>query len=359
MYFNLFPTTIITKGQKNGLIFNLKISNYFKIPLALCDFINDLEENSIEKSKLGIENEDVINKLNGFINWLIENKFGIRSEFKIPFSKINPQYFSNKAISNSILEVDFALEFYRNNIDKILTQLNNMGCEAIEVRVINKSSKGEIQELLEKIEQFDFTSIDLMIEDFLPLDEIEIKELCGKYLSVKRLIIFNSSKTQQVNLGKLQCVAFYSDKNITLSKSCGTISNDFFYTNQRQYIESIHHNTCLNGKISIDVNGEIMNCPSMKVNFGNIRNIKLEDVINRQEFKKHWNVTKEKITICKDCEFRDICSDCRAFTENPNDVYSKPLKCGYDPYAGTWENWSKNPLKQTAIHFYGLDRPSN
>jgi SPASM domain peptide maturase of grasp-with-spasm system len=334
MYFNLFPTTIITKGQQSGLIFNLKISTYFKIPLALCDFINDLEQNSIEKSMLEIENEDVIDKLSGFIYWLTENKFGIRSEFKIPFTKINPQYFSNKTISNSILEVDFALDSYRNNIDEILTQLNNLGCEAIEVRIINKSSKREIQVLLAKIEQFDFTSIDLMIEDFL--DEIEIKELCGEYLSVKRLIIFNSSKTQQIELGKLQCVAFYSDKNIPLSKSCGTISNDFFYTNQRQYIESIHHNTCLNGKISIGANGEIMNCPSMKANFGNIRDIKLEDAINIREFRKYWNVTKEQIAICKDCEFRDICTDCRAFTENPKDVYSKPLKCGYDPYTGTW-----------------------
>ncbi len=355
MYFNLFPTTIITKGQQNGLIFNLKISNYFKIPLALCDFINDLEKKSIEKNMQDIENEDVIDKLSGFINWLIENKFGIRSEFKIPFTKINPQYYSNRTISNSILEVDFALDSYRNNIDSILTQLNNLGCEALEVRVINKSSKKEIQELLEKIEQFDFTSIDIMIEGFLPLDEIEIKELCGAYLSVKRLIIFNSSKTQQIDLGKLQCVAFFSDKSILLSKSCGTISNDFFYTNQRQYVESIHHNTCLNGKISIGVNGEIMNCPSMKANFGNIGAIKLEDVINTQGFRKYWNVTKEQISVCKDCEFRHVCTDCRAFTENPKEMYSKPLKCGYNPYTSLWEEWSTNSMKQAAIKFYELN----
>lgn len=356
MYFNLFPTTIITKGQKNGLIFNLKIDTYFKIPLALCDFISELSENSIEESMLDIENEDVINKLTGFINWLIENKFGIRSEFKIPFTKLNPQYFSNRTISNSILEVDFSLYSYRNNIDEILTQLNNLGCEAIEVRVINKSSKSEIVELLEKIEIFDFTSIDLMIEDFLPLNENEIKELCEEYLSVKRLIIFNSSKTQQIDLGKLQCVAFFSNKNTKLSKSCGAVSNDFFYTNQRQYFESIHHNTCLNGKISIGVNGEIMNCPSMRTYFGNIQDIKLEDVIYTREFRKYWNVTKEQIAVCRDCEFRHVCIDCRAFTENPKDMFSKPLKCGYNPYEGTWDDWSKNPLKQTVMHFYGLSR---
>lgn len=244
MYFNLFPTTIITKGQRIGLIFNLKIDNYFQIPLALCEFIQELEMNSIEIILQAITEMSVANKLNKFIDWLVENKFGVKSEFKIPFTRINSRYFSDNIISNCIIEVDFTSSTYKNNIDGILTQLNSLGCEAIEARIIGKSSKREIRELLEKIEQFDFTSIDLMIEDFLPLNEIEIRELCADYLSVKRLIIFNSTITQQIDLGKLQCVALFSNKTVKLSKACGTISSDFFYTNQRQYFESMNYNTC-------------------------------------------------------------------------------------------------------------------
>ncbi|NIG32274.1 grasp-with-spasm system SPASM domain peptide maturase, partial [Enterobacter sp. Ap-916] len=33
---------------------------------------------------------------------------------------------------------------------------------------------------------------------------------------------------------------------------------------------------------------------------------------------------------------------------------SKPLKCGYNPYTGEWEEWSINPLKQKAIKYYGM-----
>ena len=34
---------------------------------------------------------------------------------------------------------------------------------------------------------------------------------------------------------------------------------------------------------------------------------------------------------------------------------SKPLKCGYNPYTGEWEEWSQNPIKQKIIKYYGID----
>ena len=89
--------------------------------------------------------------------------------------------------------------------------------------------------------------------------------------------------------------------------------------------------------------------------YGNIRNTKLIDVVNNPEFQKVWHIKKDEITKCQDCEFRHICTDCRAYLENPEDQYSAPLKCGYDPYTCTWEEWSTNPLKEKAIAFYGME----
>ena len=72
------------------------------------------------------------------------------------------------------------------------------------------------------------------------------------------------------------------------------------------------------------------------------------------DFKKYWFINKDQIAVCKDCEFRYICTDCRAYIENPEDMYSKPLKCAYNPYTSEWEEWSTNPLKQKAIEHYGM-----
>jgi radical SAM protein with 4Fe4S-binding SPASM domain len=62
----------------------------------------------------------------------------------------------------------------------------------------------------------------------------------------------------------------------------------------------------------------------------------LRKALNLTDFKKTWGINKDQISICKDCEFRYICTDCRVFIENKDDIYSKPAKCGYDPYTTKW-----------------------
>ena len=49
-----------------------------------------------------------------------------------------------------------------------------------------------------------------------------------------------------------------------------------------------------------------------------------------------------------------VCLDCRAYVDNYRNVYSKPLKCGYDPYSGVWSDWKVDPLKESAISYYNL-----
>ena len=37
-----------------------------------------------------------------------------------------------------------------------------------------------------------------------------------------------------------------------------------------------------------------------------------------------------------------------------DDVLSKPLKCGYDPYSGTWSEWVLDSDKSKVIAHYSL-----
>lgn len=135
---------------------------------------------------------------------------------------------------------------------------------------------------------------------------------------------------------KNNTIILYSNQEIYSEKCCGNISTDYFNKNIIAFIESKNVNNCLNKKISIDKFGSIKNCPSMKNSFGNIREITLLEVLLKEKFKELWSITKDQILVCKDCEFRYICHDCRAYTQN-EEKYSKPLKCKYNPYEATWE----------------------
>ncbi len=75
--------------------------------------------------------------------------------------------------------------------------------------------------------------------------------------------------------------------------------------------------------------------------FGDVESNSLKEAIDHKDFKKYWNINKDAIETCKDCEFRFVCTDCIAYTENPTKLSSKPLKCGYDPYTNEWTEWSK------------------
>jgi SPASM domain peptide maturase of grasp-with-spasm system len=120
------------------------------------------------------------------------------------------------------------------------------------------------------------------------------------------------------------------------------------------FFETKFHNGCLNRKVAVDALGNIRNCPSMPAIYGNTADTNLADAIKGEGFKDKWQIRKDQVKVCMDCEFRYACSDCRAYVEDPADIYSKPLKCGYDPYTGQWEEWSTNPLKQQAIAYYGI-----
>ncbi|OXA87683.1 grasp-with-spasm system SPASM domain peptide maturase [Flavobacterium hercynium] len=181
--------------------------------------------------------------------------------------------------------------------------------------------------------------------DFLKNNNLGI----NKFLNIQFHSCSYDSNSQLDNV----MFTFTSNK-LSIPLSCGIIrKNNFVYSNNF-YLESQNHNTCLNKKISIDKDGNIKNCPSMKNIYGNIRNTTLSEVLIIPEFRSFWKINKNEIDVCRDCEFRHICTDCRAYIENPANIYSKPLKCGYDPYTNLWTEWSTNPLKATVIEEYNL-----
>lgn len=356
MYFNLLPTTIVTQGARDALIFNLKKSEYFKIPGFLTGLLQQLKAKPVEEIILTYNSPDISRKINEFIKWLNSNNFGFFSEHRVPFTELNT-HFDTSAITNSILEIDFD-KGLNQDINNILEQLVNLGCQAIELRCLNNTGTTGLLRLLEIVENYDFKAIEVLIEQCHDLSKDEINKLCIKYVSITRLVIFNATISESFVLEKSNCIIYFSEKKTNLSKSCGLISELFFGTTQKQYIESKTHNSCLNRKITIAANGNIKNCPSMIESFGNIVNTKLAEALDKEEFKKYWHITKDHISVCRDCEFRQVCTDCRAYTEDPADKYSKPLKCGYDPYTGIWQEWSANALKQKAIDYYSLDKNS-
>jgi len=244
------------------------------------------------------------------------------------------------------------LEFEKFNAG-LIKDILELKPKFILLRSFSRSFDSNILNTIEFIRTLPFHSVEFhanySIELYSIISSDDFKFKFPNFFIIK---LFSSIINTEILNGHIKIHCFREEMALV---NCGVIGPKHFNLNSSHITESQHHNTCLNRKIAIDAEGNIKNCPSMAKSYGNIRDTKLIDVVKNPEFQKVWHIKKDEITKCKDCEFRHICTDCRAYLENPEDMYSAPLKCGYDPYTCTWEEWSTNPLKEKAIEYYGME----
>ena len=249
-------------------------------------------------------------------------------------SKINLDWEKPAAITNCIIDCG---KEYKQDFDNIAKQLDELGCSALEIRIYESIPNIGLEKILSSFSRTRLRSIDLLI----PYDNTKsiqfLESVISKNRRIFQITVHSSSNESKRKIESTNSQIIYTTKKVDSSQCCGVVSHEYFSPNLLLFTESQKHNTCLNRKISIDVNGEIKNCPSMTKSYGNIQEITFKDAIEMQGFRDLWLINKDKIAICKDCEFRHICTDCRAFIQDSNDIHSKPAKCNYNPYEAIWE----------------------
>jgi SPASM domain peptide maturase of grasp-with-spasm system len=342
----LFSNCILVKGIKNHIICDLQMQRYIQVPAEFSEVILNLDNSTL----LGIEekfNQAVFQNILSVYNVLVVKGY---MHF---FDEITVQRFIDLSfdwdekclVSNAIVDYNRYSNFPWL---KIFADLQDLGCEHVQIRNFENSSLSLLSQILSESNIFSFASLSLIVKYNSQIIE-NVEMLVNKYSAICEIIIFSAPKDKKLIINT--CTISYITES--LSKfHCGNISKNYFSINIDTFTEAQNHNTCLNRKIGIDEEGNIKNCPSMTTVYGNIHSDSILSIVQDLSFQKLWNIHKGVVHKCKDCEFRFICTDCRAYRENPNDLNSAPLKCGYNPTTGIWETWSKNPLKSKVMDNY-------
>ena len=348
--FVLYSDCIPVKGVRRSLICDMQNNNYHFIPNSLVDILEKYAGKTMNfiKEQFNNEYDEVIDD---YFNFLYSNNLIFFSSKPELFPKMSLKWESPSIITNTIIDFDNK----QHDFNSIISQLEILKCSYVQLRFFQVYSIEFINDLAQMLEisKSRIVSIDFILPFDNSLSTDQWNNILTHNPRIHSIIIYNSPDDISYNpLREKMGYLMYVKKNIINEKHCGIINQEYFYSNIKLFSESQKHNTCLNRKIAIDREGNIKNCPSMLKSFGNIDNTTLSDAIDTPTFKKYWSISKDQIEVCKDCEFRHICTDCRAYLENPDDLYSKPLKCGYNPYTNEWEEWSSNSCKQTAIKTY-------
>jgi SPASM domain peptide maturase of grasp-with-spasm system len=355
-HFNVFSNCTLTKGHSRSLISDLQRNNILIIPDDMYKILTESKEKSISEivEKYGKDNEETIIE---YYDTLVEEELGFycnENELQ-SFPYLSTEYRNSSLAGTFIIENIYDVSVYI----KLLEELEKLRCESIEIIFYDYIENSILTEILNCFFYSYIKNISISIKYDEAKTEEYLKFLSSTKLRLDKILLHSCTEEKILDFTESNnTLIIYTNKKIQCFHYCGNVSPQYFSINIEHFTESLNHNTCLHKKISIDKDGNIKNCPSMSQSFGNIKDTTLEEALNHPDFKKYWNVTKDQIEVCKDCEFRHICTDCRAYTErthfNEDIDLSKPLKCGYNPYTNEWAEWSTNPLKQQAIEYYGM-----
>lgn len=97
-------------------------------------------------------------------------------------------------------------------------------------------------------------------------------------------------------------------------------------------------NSCLQGKLAITESGSVFPCIfARQVALGSIMKNSLQEIITNSITKDFWQLTKDSVLVCRDCEYRYVCGDCRALALTQSGCIEAPYpRCTYNPYSGNW-----------------------
>jgi SPASM domain peptide maturase of grasp-with-spasm system len=349
--FKLFTNCKLVRGAGRSTICDLERNIVHLIPHSLHDLLLKFEGKTISEVKDGFNHEydEVIEE---YFKFLDDKDLIIFDEELSLFPEIDLKWQSPSKIIYCILDFDQNKHYETSDL---AIQLTELGCQYLEIRSYSPLNIEEYIAIIQPFRSSTITSINLLLPYDEKVTEMEWHDTFRQFDFVTGLTLHGCPASLVEEMGEnISSYMSYRSKQLENEKCCGVIKEEYFVSYIETFTESLHFNSCLNRKISIDRKGDIKNCPSMVSNFGNITTTSLIQAVELFEFKRMWGITKDQIETCRDCEFRYVCTDCRAYIEQPENELSKPLKCGYNPHTCEWEEWSLNPLKQKAILTYQL-----
>lgn len=330
-YFRLHANCIPVKGASRSTICDLQRQRHILIPNGLHEILTAHRDSTVDEIKAAYDHQhdDVIDE---YFEHLIQQGVGFWCDDPEAFPELSLEWDRPERITNALIDVD---DDSTHDYASIFSQLDDLFCKAVQLRFYSPVDADGVSDVLQHSADGRLRSIEVLMPA-ASWDIPALASLAESYPRLSRIYLYGADETRRMTLNPHNTHLVWHEEVVDGPSCCGQVHPEYFVTHIDVFTEAQEHNSCLNRKVSIDREGEIRNCPSMPLSYGNVDDTSLHSAVMQRDFQELWSINKDQIDVCKDCEFRYVCTDCRAFIEDPDDRYSKPSKCGYDPYTATW-----------------------
>lgn len=328
-YVYIFTDCELIKGFTRTSLIDISRKQIFFIPNSYYELSLYFRKKNIGEILKILEDQNSHIQFYKFLDFLLEEHIATLIDDITLFPEINVCWDHASSVTNAIIDV----RKNYNYLPKAINELSQLRCEYLQIRFYEETGSETIKCIAGLIKGKCFKDVQVLLKyNEAILDSPFLQGLTAHQRNLHFII---HSAPAVPGLTKQNNIR-YTKQIISSCSNCGLIDQYSLHIPSLQgFMENKLFNSCLNRKIAVDEQGNIGNCPSIKKKYGNIMEQSLLKVAKRNDFKKIWNLNKDTIDTCRDCEFRYICSDCRAYTTHG--IKSKPAKCGYDPYTGSWE----------------------
>lgn len=332
-FIRLFSSCVPVKGARRSTICDLGDESYHFIPNSLYVILDELKKEKAVDVLRSIDSEN-LKFVDEYLTFLFDNNFCFVTSEPNRFPDLNLDWRSPHKITNAIIDVN---ESSNHDYKLVVSELDSVGCVAIQMRFYFAPSLKILDDILTTFLNSRVRSIEIVVGFSADYTDEDLVVLVSKHLRITDFILTSSSNNRRLEVpdkSRNKCILF-TDNVVKDESCCGVISKENFRVNLPFLSESKNFNSCLNRKVGIDSLGNVKNCPSSSKSFGKLKANFLINIVDDSEFTRNWTVTKDSVAVCKDCEFRYICTDCRVFTKWDK-VDEKPSRCTYDPYNAKW-----------------------
>lgn len=326
---SIFECCRIIEGYNKSIIYDYQRGKIYDVPKSISHVLKLLSKHSYSELKKIIRNDDEIKIINEYIEFLLKEEicFYIHKKETNFFPKLDvkwqtPNHINilnlvilndknsiksgktlcdliNKLKSRVVL-IEFKFE-HLNNILPLINYLTNSVTQSFQLKIFNSTIKitpSEVETIVSnlgpKVEKIYF--MQNYIEDEISLDGRKI------YFVLNNPLLKTTLYTP-----KLQ----YSFEN---------------------YLESSKNNLFYNSRLTIVDDSKNINL------LINTNDEQINKFISKRLLDEFWHVSKNKVLVCKDCEFNRFCIDQRKPKKTKNGAFIYDSECSYNPYIAKWSH---------------------
>lgn len=327
--FKLFTNCIPVKGINRGIIIDLQRSAFHILPNTIIDFLGEYSGKKVYNLFQDFKRDkDILKK---YMRYFLENELVILTDVSAQFPIIGTDLEKPNIIDTLTINIDLPMQILENLFH---TNIEYLGVYCL--RLVSENV--ESQKLIKILQFLEYSKI-LKIVIYIKYNsviDLELRRIKSKFSRIE--IIFFDYERGGANLTSTLDNFIYEKKSLNEILSMRIQNQNDFVLTMESFNESLKFNTSYNKSLYIDQVGNIKRYIDDDLDFGKIEKEDLKQVILNPKIKEFWRISKDKIKVCKDCEFRYICPDgVIPFKEKQSDsLYVKKKKCDYDPYKNTW-----------------------